>query len=291
MATLTAPEHVDPIADAEALRKACQGWGTDEKAIIEIIGHRNAAQRKLIKEAYEQLYGEDLIKLFEKELHGNFEPYDREAVLAHNALKKSEYQVIVEISCLPSAEELLGIKRAYQARYKHSLEEDLLVLLVSVYRHETEESEPKLVEQEAEILKDCIKDKEYTHEEILRILATRSKAQLVSTFFRYEDITETSIAESLDDDKDFVAALKAAIHCIRSPKQYLEQVLTDALMNHGTDEDTLTRVIVTRAEKDLGEIKDLFYQRHSKTLGHVVVKETHWDYETFLVALLGTEED
>lgn len=49
------------------------GWGTNEKGIIEIIGHRNAGQRKLIKEAYEQQYNENLIKRFEKELSGDFE--------------------------------------------------------------------------------------------------------------------------------------------------------------------------------------------------------------------------
>lgn len=49
------------------------GWGTNEKGIIEIICHRNAAQKKLIKEAYEEMYNENLIQRFEKELSGNFE--------------------------------------------------------------------------------------------------------------------------------------------------------------------------------------------------------------------------
>lgn len=61
-------------------------------------------------------------------------------------------------------------------------------------------------------------------------------------------------------------------------------------MKHGTNEDALTRVIVKRAEKDLLEIKELFYKRHSRTLEQVVVKETHWDYETFILALLGKED-
>lgn len=312
MATLCAPQDADPIADAEALRKACEGWGTDEKGITEIIGHRTAAQRKLIKEAYEEMYNENLIKRFEKELSGNYEkavyrwmlePCDREAVLAYNALKKGDYRVVIEMSCIPSAEELLGIKRAYQARYKHSLEEDvashfsgdmrkLLLLLVSVYRHETEVPEPKLVEAEAEILQECIKDKAYNHDEIIRIVTTRSKAQLISTFYHFGDTCGTPITEILDSDldQDFVAALQATIRCIKSPQEYLEQVLTDALMKHGTDEDALTRVIVTRAEKDLGEIKELFYKRHSRTLEQVVAKETHWDYEPFLLTLLGKED-
>lgn len=59
--------------------------------------------------------------------HWLLNPLDRYAVLANAALKKGEpdYQVILEISCIESADELLGIKRAYQLRYKHSLEEDV----------------------------------------------------------------------------------------------------------------------------------------------------------------------
>lgn len=49
------------------------GWGTDEKGIITILGHRNAGQRKEIRVVYEQLYQEDLLKRLESELSGNFE--------------------------------------------------------------------------------------------------------------------------------------------------------------------------------------------------------------------------
>lgn len=49
------------------------GWGTDEKAVISVLGHRNAAQRKQIRKAYEELYQEDLVKRLESELSGDFE--------------------------------------------------------------------------------------------------------------------------------------------------------------------------------------------------------------------------
>lgn len=311
MATLIAPAHADPLADAEALRKACHGWGTNEKGIIEVIAHRNAEQRRLIKEAYESQYNENLIRRFEKELSGDFEravyrwmldPLDREAVLANVAVKKSDYRVIIELACIPSAEEQLAFKRAYQARYKHSLEEDiashfsgdmrkLLLLLVSVYRYETVETDKKLAEAEAEILHKCIKDKNYNHDEIVRIVTTRSKAQLVATFYRFRDVYGTAITKSLasDQDKDFVKALQIAIRCLKSPKKYLEKVLSDAIHKRGTDEDALTRVVVTRAERDLAEIKDMFYKRNSVTLEQAVAKETSGDYKKFILTLLGQE--
>lgn len=78
---------------------------------------------------------------------------------------------------------------------KYSLLLQLLLLLVSVYRHETEVSEPKLVKAEAEILHNCIKDKAYNHDHIIRILTTRSKAQLISTFYCFGDVYGTSFAE------------------------------------------------------------------------------------------------
>lgn len=49
------------------------GWGTDEKSVIAILAHRDAAQRRQIRLAYEERYKEDLIKRLESELSGDFE--------------------------------------------------------------------------------------------------------------------------------------------------------------------------------------------------------------------------
>lgn len=64
-------------------------------------------------------------------------------------------------------------------------------------------------------------------------------------------------------------------------------MLRDAIHQHGTDEDTLTRIIVTHAERDLRLIKEKYYERDNITLETAVVRETSGDYETFLLALLG----
>ena len=47
-------------ADAEALRKAMKGFGTDEDALIKIVANRTNAQSMQIKDKYKQMFGSDL---------------------------------------------------------------------------------------------------------------------------------------------------------------------------------------------------------------------------------------
>lgn len=49
------------------------GWGTDEKSVIEILGHRNVYQRQQIRKSYQEIYQEDILKRLESELSGDFE--------------------------------------------------------------------------------------------------------------------------------------------------------------------------------------------------------------------------
>ncbi|XP_022928589.1 annexin D8 [Cucurbita moschata] len=314
MATLIAPKYFSPVEDAENIKNSCLGWGTDEKAIISILGHRNATQRKLIRLAYEEIYNEDLIHQLNSELSGDFEsaisqwtldPADRDAVLANNALKAStpDYRVIVEIACVQSAEDLLAVKRAYRFRFKHSLEEDvassttgdirkLLVAIVSAYRYEGDEIDENTAIFEANILHDAVKGKAFNHEEIIRVFSTRSKPQLIATLNRYRDIHATSITKGLmgDSADEYLAALRTVIRCIRDPKKYYAKVLRNAMNAVGIDQDALSRVIVTRAEKDLKEIMELYLKRNNISLEEAVNKDIGGDYKAFILALLGSDE-
>ncbi|XP_074566510.1 annexin-like protein RJ4 [Curcuma longa] len=313
MATFTLADPVpSPYEDAERIWKACHGWGTDEKAIIDVLAHRNAAQRNQIRLAFEEQHHENLIKRLESELSGDFEravyrwifePLEREALMANIALKKKKklnYQVIIEIACVNSPKELLAVKDAYQARYKHSLEEDvaahsigdfrqLLVSLVSTYRYDGEEIDMGLAHSEAKTIQEAIVEDNFNHSEIIRILSTRSKAQLRATFNHYKDEYGVSITKALaaNPTNEFAHALRTAIRCIVSPYKYFVKVLRGAVSSKNTDEDALTRMVVMHAEKDLKLIKEMFYERTNVTLEDAVGKETSGDYRTFLLALIG----
>ncbi|KAF6149131.1 hypothetical protein GIB67_025987, partial [Kingdonia uniflora] len=192
-------------------------WGTNEKLIISILAHRNAAQRNLIRKTYAETYGEDLLKSLEKELSNDFEraillwtmdPAERDAFLANEATKRwtSSNRVLMEIACTRSSHELLLARQAYHSHFKKSLEEDvafhttgdfrkLLVLLVSSYRYDGPEVNMTLAKSEAKILRKHISEKEYSHDDFIRILTTRSKAQLNATLNHYNNEFGTAITK------------------------------------------------------------------------------------------------
>jgi len=67
------------------------------------------------------------------------------------------------------------------------------------------------------------------------------------------------------------------------------KMLRNAIKGLGTDEDALNRVIITRAEIDLKEIKDLYFDRNNISVEQAVAEDTSGEYRTFLLALLGGE--
>ena len=65
------------------------------------------------------------------------------------------------------------------------------------------------------------------------------------------------------------------------------QMLHKAMKGMGSDDSTITRVIVTRAEIDLQYIKAEYQKKYGKSLNDAVHSETSSHYRTFLLALLG----
>ncbi|KAL9274952.1 Annexin D2-like protein [Drosera capensis] len=331
-----------PEEDAEQLHKAFKGWGTNEGLIISILAHRNSSQRNLIRGAYAAAYGEDLLKALDKELSSDFEravllstlgSAERDAYLANESTKRftSSNWVLMEIATTRSSEDLFLVRRAYHENYKKSLEEDvaqhttgdfrkretfssllvdeliirpsqLLVPLVSAYRYEGPEVNMTLAKSEAKILHEKISDKAYSDEELIRILTTRSKAQLSATLNHYNNQFGNSINKERDilnrtdhdlkaDPKDdFLSLLRATTKCLTTPEKYFEKLLRLTINKMGTDEWALTRVVTTRAEVDMQRIKEEYYRRSSVPLEKAIAKDTHGDYEDMLLALIGHQD-
>ncbi|GKV27784.1 hypothetical protein SLEP1_g36914 [Rubroshorea leprosula] len=144
----------------------------------------------------------------------------------------------------------------------------LLVALVSAFRYDGMEINARQAKSEADALHNAIKEKAFSHEEVLRIVSTRSKTQLMATFNSYRHDHAISLSKNLqtrESGDHYIEAPHTTIKCINDSNKYFEKVLRNAIKRLGID-DGLTRVIVTRAEKDLKDIKELYYQRNSVPL-------------------------
>ncbi|KAL4565993.1 hypothetical protein LXL04_030102 [Taraxacum kok-saghyz] len=315
MSTITVPAEVPPVSDdVEQLHKAFEGWGTNEGLIIVILAHRNADQRKLIRHTYAETYKEDLLKALEKELTSDFErivlvwtldPPERDAFLANEAIKKGakSNQIIAEIACTRSSQDLLLAKKAYHLRYQKSMEEDvassttadfrkLLWPLVTSYRYEGEEIDMSLAKTEAKLLHDKITEKCYNDDDFIRIITTRSKPQIQATLNNYKNEFGQDINKDLkaDPKDEFLMILRATIKCLTCPVKYFEKRLRLAINRTGTDETALTRIVATRAEVDMKLIKEEYKKRSSVALDQAIAKDTRGDYEDILLALVGSSE-
>ncbi|KAL6620165.1 hypothetical protein ACP70R_035304 [Stipagrostis hirtigluma subsp. patula] len=318
MASISVPNPVPSATeDAENIRKAVQGWGTDEKALIEILGHRTAAQRAEIAVAYEGLYNETLLDRLHSELSGDFrsammlwaaDPAARDAKLAHKALKKKgdrSVWVLIEVACASTPDHLVAVRKAYCAAYSASLEEDVaacplykdplkqfLVRLVSSYRYAGDGVDEELAAAEAaELHAAVVAKKQPLHGDVVRIVGSRSKPQLKATFERYRQEHGKAVDEVLDERRgdQLAAMLKTAVWCLTSPEKHFAEVIRSSILGLGTDEESLTRAIVSRAEVDLQKVKEEYRARYRTTVTSDVTGDTSGYYKDILLTLVGPE--
>ncbi|XP_061349578.1 annexin D3 [Gastrolobium bilobum] len=315
MASLKLPEFVpSPTHDSERLRKAFQGFGTDEKEVILVLGHRNAQQRKEIKETYQQLYNESLIDRLHSELSGDFrnaiilwtyDPPERHAKLAKDALKArwkgiKELQVLVEIACASTPNHLMAVRQAYCSLFDCSLEEDiiasvsqplkkLLVGLVSSYRYDKVAVNLEVAKLEASKLHEAINSKQLDDDHIVWILSTRSLFQLRETFACYKQLYGNTMEQDIKNcgKGDLESLLNVAVWCIDCPEKHFAKVVRDSILGLGTDEDSLNRAIVTRAEIDLLKVRFEYANIYNSSLDDDVIGDTSGDYKDFLMTLVG----
>ncbi|ONI20750.1 hypothetical protein PRUPE_2G031700 [Prunus persica] len=315
MGTVKVPEPVpSPDNDCQRLKKAFEGLGTDEEAVIWILGHRNQSQRRKIKDTYQQLYNKSLLDDLHSELSGDFrkaiilwayDPPERDAKLARDALKAKKQgikhlKVVVEIACASSPHHLMAVRQVYASLFDCSLEEDIastvslplrkiLVGLVSSYRYDRQLVDSGIAGSEVSRLHEAIERKQLDDDHVVRILSTRNLFQLRATFECYKQKYGNSFDQDIKacGNGDLESLLIAVFWCIESPEKYFAKVIKNSIVGLGTDEDSLNRTIITRAEIDMIKIKEEYSKVCKSSLVDDVKSDTSGDYKKFLLTLLG----
>jgi annexin D len=201
----------------------------------------------------------------------------------------------------------------------------LLVGLVTAYRYEGARVSEELAAEEAKALAAAVKAAPATasaarlvqNEQVVRILATRSKPQLRATFKIYKELhgkplEEVSLCSIMncpffplnkcffyflyeflahESGQDFAGepCLQEAVRCLDSPPKYFAEVIGRAFREDADKhaKATLTRAVVSRADADMEEIKDAYAKQHGAKLADAVAKNTNGHYKDALLAMIG----
>ncbi|XP_007567714.1 annexin A4 [Poecilia formosa] len=312
--TVTEATGFDAAADAQKLRGAMKGTGTDEAAITDVLAHRTIAQRQRIKEAYKQTVGKELADDLSSELSGNFKSvvlgllmlapvYD--AYELRNAMKGAgtEEACLIDILASRSNNEIKTINEVYKKEYGKTLEDAVsgdtsgmfkrvLVSLLTAGRDESDKVDDALAVQDAKDIYEAGEARWGTDEvKFLTVLCVRNRNHLLRVFQEYQKISGKDIEASIKSEMSgsLEDVFLAIVKCIKSKPAFFAERLYKSMKGLGTTDSVLIRIMVARAEIDMLDIKSQFQKMYGKTLHSFIKGDTSGDYRKILLELCGGE--
>ena len=297
-------------ADAEALRKAMKGFGTDEAALIKICANRSNQQRQAIKAAYKAAFGRDLIEDLKSELHGKFEDamialftepieYDADQLRAGMKGMGTNEDTLIEIIASRTPQVLRLVKEKYKQKYKRDLEEDvkkethgtlqhLLISLLQCSRSVNTNPNPNQMAAIAQEIYKAGEAKLGTDESIFnKYFCTLSPHELAVMAQQYHKITGHTILDAIDKEfhGDSKKALKTIVYATLSPSEYFATRVNDAIKGWGTQDHLLIRILITRDEIDMPRIKQYYKQLYGKDMVQAIKSDISGDYQKLMIEL------
>ena len=296
--------------DVEALRKAMEGFGTDEATLIKVIANRTGRQRQQIKAQYKATYGRDLIEDIKKECHGKLEEafialfkdpveYDVDALREGMKGLGTNEDTLIEIIASRSPQQLLAIKNLYKQKYNRDLEDDIkkethgtlehiLITLLQGKRSVNTNPDQNACAAIAKEILNAGEAKLGTDESVFnKYFGSLSPYELCCVAQHYHKLTGHTILEAIE--KEFVGdskkAFKSIVYATLSPSEYFATRVHDALKGLGTKDHLLMRVLITRDEIDMPQIKQYYKQLYGKDMVEAIKSDISGDYEKLMVEL------
>ena len=298
-------------ADADALKAAFKGMGCDKKKVVEITVNRTNAQRMQIKEAYKAAYGRDLMKDLKSELHGHLEdgvlalftdPIEYDADELRAAMKGigTNEDTLIEIISSRPPQVLRRVIEKYKEKFNRDLEADvksetsgtlrtLLIALLQCNRgSNTNPNQAQCAEIAQEIYKAGEKKLGTDESTFNKYFCTLSPHELAAVSREYHKLTGHTILQAIDKEfsGDSKKTLKTIVYAVLSPSEYFATRVNYAVKGLGTKDHLLIRVLVSRSEIDMPQIKQYYRQLYGKDMVADIKGDVSGEYQNLLVSLV-----
>ncbi|XP_070690009.1 annexin A3a isoform X1 [Pempheris klunzingeri] len=314
--TIKPKADFDAGEDAVALRKAIEGLGTTEKTLIDILTRRSSAQRQLICDAYQEATGRALLEDLKGDTHGDFEDllvalvtppavFDCHEVMRAMKGVGTQDSTLIEIFASRSNQQIKALTEVYLTETEKKLTLDLksevsgdfskaLLLLAEAKRDESTAVDAEKAKEDAKTLYDAGEKKWGTDEsKFVEILCQRSIPQLRQTLVEYKNISGKTLQHSIEEEMsgELEELLVAIVKCVKSVPAYFAERLYESMKGGGTDESTLNRVMVSRSEVDLLDVRAEFKKLYEYSLHSAIESDCRGNYEKTLLKICGGDDE
>ncbi|RFU73482.1 annexin [Trichoderma arundinaceum] len=305
----------DGTADAQALRAAMKGFGTDEKALVNILSRKDPLQIEVLRSTYERNFKRRLIEDLKKETRSWFEyglvqlargPLMADVHNLYDAMSGPGTKEIVmnDILLSRSNADLRAIKSAYQQTFRRSLENDVkgelsmkterhfLIVLAANRAEDSAPVIPQQVEEDVMNIYRATEGKVGTDEILVcSIFSNRNDNQIRAISHTYKQKFNRDLETVLKGE--FSGHMREALlfqlrHAV-DKYMHAAQLLEDSMAGLGTKDHLLiSRVVRFHWDRnELANVKGAYQHRFRKSLAGRIRGETSGDYQMLMVACVG----
>jgi len=296
-------QHHDHAADAAVLHKAFRGAGTDEDAVISILGFRSKHQLEKIDHEYrtQSTSGTTLQHALEKELSGSFRDLAVGIVTPVLEFKKrylkeatkgagTRESTLIDVLCQSSNEDIREIAKDADV-YKQVMDDisgDFKKIIVNLYRGERPDG--PISQQEAETLMTAFykagEGKIGTDEnKYIDIITRHSLQALYQVDELYKHKHKHGLIKAVESETS--GDLKHSLIALLKPHdEYLADRLHHAIAGLGTDERVLIYVFSVTDKEQRQRIAQIYQAKHKETLADAIKGDTSYNFRKLLLALL-----
>ncbi|EED19152.1 annexin ANXC3.2 [Talaromyces stipitatus ATCC 10500] len=304
----------DFTSQANSLRKAMKGFGTDEKTLIQVLAHLDPLQMAAVRETYTKHISRDLYKDVKGETSGYFEqgllaiiegPLNHDAELVRDAVKGlgTKEWLLNDVLLGRSNADMREIKNAYQRKFNRSMEKDvesdlsaetknLFKRVMSATRHEESTPfNPASIENEVKSIHGATAGRITNNvAEVCAIFAQSSDNELRAISHKFHERYHVELEKHIASQ--FSGHMKdALIHMLRTatdPAYRDAAALEETMAGAGTkDFQLVTRIVRLHWNKQhLDQVKKAYYHHYRRDLRDRVKGEVSGDYQTLMLALL-----